>query len=146
MTYHRARNAPESLWARFPCRSLWPNWPCFSRSPFCTRFTLERTDQVREGLSLALKGCTRGKVLLKARLLHRMISWVKCLWLHREVWCQQGRLSLLVAGELHWACTAGFSPLHIATNSESEFGFYKLPVITWKVPHSVRHKRLTFKL
>lgn len=49
LTYHRARNAPETLWARFSCRSLWTNWPCFSRSPFCTRFTLEGTDQVREG-------------------------------------------------------------------------------------------------
>ncbi|RLW05846.1 hypothetical protein DV515_00004977 [Chloebia gouldiae] len=51
----KARNAPETLWARLACRSLWPNWPCFSRSPFCTRFTLQRTDQEDQVGQLHLK-------------------------------------------------------------------------------------------
>lgn len=72
------------------------------------------------------------KWFLIAMVLHRMISKVKCLWLHREMWGQQSRLPLLVTGGLCWACTAGSTPLHIAIDSGSECGFYRLPIITLK--------------
>lgn len=130
----------------FPAGPCGPTGPVFPGAPSAPGSPWKEQTRSERGADWVWhwRDVQEAKCFLKARILHRTISWVKCLWLHREVWCQQSRLPLLVTGELCWACTAGSVPLHIATNSGSEFGFYDCLLLLWKIPHSVHHQQFTF--